>query len=336
MRFIAALSLFVTVAQVAFAQHAHEGSASRPDDHAPIGMMADHTHHAGEWMLSYRYMFMSMDGNRSGTEEVDEADVLDDYMVSPLNMSMQMHMFGAMYAPTDRLTLAAMLPLVLLDMDHRTRMGDEFTTSTSGLGDISLTALIPVLRRGAQQTHVSLRAGFPTASIDETGDTPAGDGQQLPYPMQLGSGSFALSPGLTWVAQGARASGGAQLTGEFFLNDNDADYRLGNRAELNAWGAFVANDWWSLSLRGRYWNRSNIEGSDDRLNPMMVPTADPDLRGGSGLDAALGVNLLVQRGALKGQRLAVEFGLPIVQDLDGPQLQNDWSLVAGWQASWPH
>ena len=37
---------------------------SLPDDHAPIGVMGDHAHKAGEWMLFYRYGFMKMDGNR--------------------------------------------------------------------------------------------------------------------------------------------------------------------------------------------------------------------------------------------------------------------------------
>lgn len=41
---------------------------ARPDGHAPIGVMGDHTHKTGEWMFSYRYMQMHMDGNRDGTD----------------------------------------------------------------------------------------------------------------------------------------------------------------------------------------------------------------------------------------------------------------------------
>ena len=40
--------------------------SAQPDDHAPIGVMADHQHQKGEWMISYRYMGMAMDGNRDG------------------------------------------------------------------------------------------------------------------------------------------------------------------------------------------------------------------------------------------------------------------------------
>lgn len=47
--------------------HAHD--AKMPDDHAPLGVMGDHVHNAGEFMVSYRFSRMSMEGNRDGTSE---------------------------------------------------------------------------------------------------------------------------------------------------------------------------------------------------------------------------------------------------------------------------
>lgn len=41
---------------------------ARPGGHAPIGVMGDHQHGKGELMFSYRYMTMSMHGNRKGTD----------------------------------------------------------------------------------------------------------------------------------------------------------------------------------------------------------------------------------------------------------------------------
>ena len=35
-------------------------NAHRASSHAPIGVMGDHTHHKGEFMVSYRYMSMFM------------------------------------------------------------------------------------------------------------------------------------------------------------------------------------------------------------------------------------------------------------------------------------
>ena len=59
-------------------------------------VMGDHLMREGEIMLSYRFMRMDMDGNRSGTNRVSTP--LPGYMVSPLEMTMDMHMLGAMYA----------------------------------------------------------------------------------------------------------------------------------------------------------------------------------------------------------------------------------------------
>ena len=77
----------------------------------------------------------------------------------------------------------------------------------------------------------------------------------------------------------------------------------------------------------------NIDGQDDDLNPAMVPTADPDRRGGKRIDALFGVALEGQSGWVKGHRLEVEVGLPIYQHLDGPQLETDWIVTAGWRFS---
>jgi len=69
-----------------------------PDDHAPIGVMGNHLHNRGEWMASYRFMKMGMDGNRDGTDRLDESEVLlsgtGQYRVAPTDMSMTMHMLG--------------------------------------------------------------------------------------------------------------------------------------------------------------------------------------------------------------------------------------------------
>lgn len=46
--------------------------------HAPIGVMGDHAHDKGEWMLSYRFMHMDMQGNRTGTGNIDADTIVTD------------------------------------------------------------------------------------------------------------------------------------------------------------------------------------------------------------------------------------------------------------------
>ena len=124
-------------------------------------------HGQGEWMFSYRYMHMDMEGNRIGDNEVSPATIATTIpnrffgqpmqpptlRVVPTKMTMEMHMFGAMYAPTDWLTLMAMLNYVAKDMDHITFAGPagntvrgRFTTETSRIGDTRLSSMIWLLK----------------------------------------------------------------------------------------------------------------------------------------------------------------------------------------------
>jgi len=138
---------------------AHAGH-SGPAAHAPIGVMGDHPHAKGETMLSYRYMRMEMKGMREGDESISRGKVLQDFMVTPTSMDMEMHMFGLMYAPIERVTLSLMVPLVRLEMDHQTGTGRTFTTRSDGIGDISASALIELWRNDEHEVHANLGPWF--------------------------------------------------------------------------------------------------------------------------------------------------------------------------------
>ena len=83
--------------------------------HGPVGMIGNHLMPAGKVMLSYCFGAMSMSGNRIGTSEVSNdftaTSVPNTFFCAPgqpptlravpQEMTMQMHMVGLMYAPTD-------------------------------------------------------------------------------------------------------------------------------------------------------------------------------------------------------------------------------------------
>lgn len=306
-------------------------TSARPDGHAPVGVKAGNTHHARKWMFSYLFMFMEMDGNRDRTDRIGTNEVLRDFPVTPTRMTMQMHMAGVMYAPTHHLTLMAMFPFIRMSMDHVTRTNVKFTTESSGVGDLKLTALYILRRIGRHRFHLNAGLSFPTGSIDEKDDTPAGPNQKLPYPMQLGSGTFDLFPGITYLGQTENWSWGGQAMGMIRLGENDNEYTLGNRYLQTGWVARRWTEWLSTSARLDWQIWGNIDGADPDLNPAVVPTADPDRRGRQRLDLLFGANLYAPKGKLSGHRLSIEGGFPIYQDLDGPQLETDWQLFVGWR-----
>ncbi len=325
--FCALLAVSPALAQEHNNHHSNHGEHT----YGPIGVMGEHPHSKGEWMTSYSYNTMQMKGNRNDNSRVNVSQVLNDFMVSPTKMTMQMHMFGLMYGVSDRLTLMGMLPYNSISMDHVNRMGVAFTTKSEGIGDAKLTGLYTLYQQGHRRFMLNAGLSFPTGSIDERDDTPAGSNQKLPYPMQLGSGTYDILPGVTYVDGIGKWSWGSQLNAVVRLGENDNNYTLGNQYGLTAWGARKINRYASASLRldGKTWG--NIDGSDSQLNPAMAPTARTDLRSGERVDMLVGVNLVAPDGKFKGNRLAIEAGTPVYQKLDGPQLETDYRLTIGWQ-----
>ncbi len=301
--------------------------------HAPIGVMGEHVHKAGEVMLSYRFMFMSMRGNRDGTERQSASDVLANFPVTPTAMDMEMHMLGAMWAPSDEITLMAMVPFLRLDMEHRTRMGGSFTTRSKGLGDVKLSMLARVF--AGQQNELLLDIGMsaPTGTLRAEDNLPftGGERVKLPYPMQLGSGTPDFQPGLTWNGHFGRFRLGSQVKGTYRIGRNREGYRLGHRMMATGWVEYEIVQWVSASVRLAFEKWKDIVGDDDDFNENFVPTADTALRAGRRVDAALGLNFVVPDGPLAGNRLAIEIARPVHQSLDGPQLETDWIATVGWQ-----
>lgn len=287
-------------------------------------------------MVSYRFMHMDMEGSLKGDDHIENSEIIsptgEGFLVTPTKMAMDMHMFELMYAPTNDLNVMAMVPYLSNSMDHRTRMNTTFTTGSNGVGDLQLSVLYRLFAWDGQQVHVNLGVGFPTGSIDEKDNTPMGR-VRLPYPMQLGSGTYDLLPGVTYVGEGAgRWSWGSQLSGVVRLqSENDNDYRLGNRIEATGWVSYMLDHAWRASLRvdGKAWG--DVHGADPKLNPNVVPTADPNLRGGKRIDLLAGVDFSPHSGLFKGHLVGIEAGLPAWQNLDGPQLKTDWTVTAGWQ-----
>ena len=324
--------------------------------------MGDHTHDKGGWMLSYRFMRMHMDGMRSGTESISSQDVFaSGFAVTPEDMTMDMHMFGFMYAATDELTFMVMANYLDTEMDHRINPmlapliaanggSDTFTTESSGWGDTKLTALYNFFSSGNRKAHLGLGISLPTGSIDEKDHTPnpatmppSFTNQQLPAAMQLGSGSYDLLPSITFRQQFARWSYGAQASGIIRLEDeNDNAYRLGHVFELTSWAGRNLTDWFSLNGGLSYKYTGELDGDQQDVGqgpvgPMQlrsVTTAFEENYGGERIELIGGFNTIIPKGWFKGHRLAADVRVPIWQDLNGYQLETDYVFTLGWQKAW--
>lgn len=291
-------------AETAHERHAHAGLDVRPGDqmlyNPAFGEQVYHTHPAGMWMVSYRFMRMGMSGLRDGTEDVPVERVSPvgstpyGYMMTPTKMTMDMNMLMVMYGLGDRLTLMAMANYQSNSMDMLMNMGmgnvPQPAMKTSGLGDTEF--------RGAYKITSSLTGslglGIPTGGINERMSMMGMD-FRAPYDMQLGSGTWDLKPSLTYdhLGDDGRWNCGAQASYNYHIGKNKHDYTFGDSIRLAGWlqRAFGPATSW---LRLTFTHTGRIRGQDGEiakiLDPVMgvpMPSAVPRNHGGQRFDGQL-------------------------------------------------
>jgi hypothetical protein len=327
---------------------AGEGRRSLADKHAPAGIMGDHMHHKGEWMVEYKYMNMYMEDNRIGEREVSDSDSIGpaggspgiivegtqtNNGASPTDMTMEMHMAHIMYGMTDDVTLYTMIMMPSLTMDHiRGDMnpagrGTSFTTHNSGFGDMSIGALLRLYESDETDLILNLGGSLPTGDIYRESTAPTGGrvSQPLPYPMRLGSGTFNARPGFTFKRYGDWWSTGIQIQTDLPIGRNYRGYSVGDEVRYNSWTSVLLTDWLSLSLRGEHIWRTDYDGEDDDTPDALISTNVEGFRGGKWYNIGLGAQMI-----FKKNYLSTEIISTVEQDLDGIQLETDFAVVASW------
>ena len=288
---------------------------------SPMGV--HHTLAEGLFCLCYNHGYMEMNDNLAGSDSISTDAILDEFRITPTDMSMQSHMVNAMYGLTKDITVMAMLPWKRKSMNHLTRSGTRFKTKSEGVGDLKLTMFYTPYRGKTSQLFINTSLYVPTGAISKKDKTPLGR-VVLPYPMQLGSGTFDPEFGFTAIKFISDWTVGVRTDYVFRLGHNYRGYRLGNKFKGQAWVSYRMKPRTTPYLRLNATDWGDIKGMDDDLDPTLVPTADPNRRGGTRVDLLAGVNIFGDDALYKGPRLTAEVGTPIYQYLDGQQLETEW------------
>ena len=298
----------------------------RPDSHAPIGIMADHWHAKGEWMASYRMMFMNMDLL---------SETANGYMNSPTKMDMQMHMFGMMWAPSRKVTLMAMTSLLdkeMISKRNNTGMGMNSNSSqkvtSSGVGDTKLFGLIPLINTHKTKGHLSSGFSLPTGAINKRNN----NNMTLGYGMQNGSGTIDLINSATLVNYQQAFSAGTQLSTVYRLGKNKKHYRLGHQLKISTWIAKPWNPFASNSIGLTYTAKGKIDGShSDITNTSMNPAMDSKNSGNNSINLIIGLNTKLKPIGLENSRFSCEWVTPLRQTQNGAQMKRESFITFGYQ-----
>ena len=308
---------------------AHETPTFRPESHAAAGVMSDHMHKKGEWMIGYRFSSEKYEQYYSGSKKLSLASVIDSgYSMTSSEMTMDMHMLDIMYAVNDDLTLMLMPMYMTMDMDMTMHMGMgmdmgmgmgmdmSHSHGTSGLGDTIISALYRIQNDGNNQTHLSLGISAPTGSVTKKN----AKGKLTHYDMQLGSGTWDFLPGITYTGFSGRFSWGGQLQYKTSLEGrNKSGYSLGDEFDVSAWAAWRVAPWISLSSRIHYSDKARIDGAYPNFMAMS-PSDDTNNYGGEFTTFGIGANFAMQNGPFAGIRVGIEWEELIDEHYNGIQL----------------
>jgi hypothetical protein len=289
------------------------------------------------WIFTYQFKTVEFDGYLDGTEALSDDEVLwnapneprsaKNFPVVPTTIIQKAHILALDYQFSAQWAGHLAIPYLQQTTDHISivKNYESFTLKTEGLGDVSVSARYNGDITEAVTWWFSFGLSLPTGSIDESGDTPREPGdQQLPYTMQLGSGTYDFPLQLGYQFRGTHDVN-VSLAALIRTGTNDRHYRLGNTYSLNGRYKFDLSPTLEPYIGLDFQYSRSIHGQDDTLllnGPFPYPASitNPELYGGKKI--SLGLGLLWQVG--KDYRLNVEMGKPIYQDLNGPQPKEKW------------
>ncbi len=295
----------------------------------PVGVQGAQLLRGGQIMVAYRYEREFASGLRTGTkrESVPTAQARG-FRFAPYRMDLQTYEIEVLWAPNDRFTLSAALPLHRLDGTYRDENGRSFDLSAKGVGDLRLVSRVLFMRKGNESLSFELGLEAPTGSIDQKERTPAGT-ERVPYRLRVGSGTWNFMPAATYMGFHGPWSWGVRASGQFFLSDTDERYNHGDAWQVGGWISRRWLDRVSTSFRLAWMEQENINGFDRRLDQTLSPDNRHNTHRYARLDLSPGLSIGIPE--LGGQRLSFEASWPVYQSLSGPQVETDWTLRAGWR-----
>ena len=302
-------------------------NSHRVDSHAPISVMGDHNHKIGEIMASYRYMSMDMKDTIEGDKDISSDSIITNknFMMAPASMQMQAHMIGLMYGLTSKSTVMIMGAYKLNSMESKNSMGMKMSMDTSGISDPAISVINTIKKTSNSSWVGQVGLTLPVGSINETNNS-----MRVPYPMQMGSGTWDIIVGTTGFYFFETLSFGGALNTKLRTGKNKYNYRLGNTLSMSAWIAKNVTHAWSISSKLMRYSNDDISGGDSSLNLMSSPTTSSNI-GNVLYTLSVGTQVKFKSFFDLGARLGFDFILPIYQHSDGIQMKHSQRFVVGYQ-----
>ena len=301
---------------------------SRPDAHAPSGVLADHVHSRGGIMLGYRYHSSKGEGSYNGNQIFNREEITKFYNRHVTQQMLNKHSIEFMYGLSNNVTLFTNLTFHNKEYSFIDKKDQFYNISSSGIGDIDLQFLYKIFSNSKVKIHSNTGFILPAGNINKKYEN-----EKLPYSMQLGNGHLSAVVGFTSFFQFKKFSAGIQPIYNLSLGDNSQGYNFGNKVSLNYWGAVNLNKPFSFSFRQNYINQSSIDGQDEDLIYNVMILNNSNNSGYILINSALGINLSLKKGLLRNSRISFEYLFPTYMSYEGLQIGNFNGFILNLQYS---
>lgn len=312
------------------------------------GNISEREWQESRWFVSYRYHRVVFEDYRDGTSDIPLSQILFDgipanrtsknFPIAPAKIVQEAHVFNVGYQLDEQSAINVIVPYLLQTTDHVSIVPgfSSFTLSTEGIGDVVLSYRRDMWQRDNHLISAKAGISFPTGSIDEEGDTPRAPGdQQLPYTMQLGSGTFDLPVGVNYLGQEDKWSWGASANAKIRLGRNSRDYRLGHTAGVSLWSGLQIFPWLKPIVKVNYKYSDHIHGIDKEILvpgafPFPASITNPEFYGGHKISTSFGIEVTPHFGSFSNHSFGFSYSMPVYQNLNGPQVEEDDRISVNW------
>jgi hypothetical protein len=326
--------------------------APPPPPPAPLGVFGADMPPAGKLVVSIIPQFANLSHTLKGTRRVSSEEVVATtpwfghptakLRLVPQNVSVAAQTLALAYGITKDWSVVITGGLIERNLDMLTfrgaagvtRLGLSYT-GTAGLADFTASTIYRIYQDPIHRVQLNLGMSFPTGSTHNSFRLLLPDGSygtsRAFYALQPGVGTFDVQPGVVYAGHIDKWSWGLAYRGRFPLAANPEGYLWGDLHEFNGWAGYS----WIKGLTTTFRVSASTQGQIRGLDPMIrgkAQAANPEFYGGQRVELWGGATI---SGAFIGQdalTIALEAGIPVYQNLNGPQLSKNWQ--AGMALRW--
>lgn len=303
---------------------------------------------AGKFCLSITPHFFNLSGIRMGTRTVSNEYVVSTVpfflnpkqpvRIVPQNVAGRMQVVSLSYGLTEDFAVYFNTGAVERSLETLVFKGTSGilplyrnTPDTIGFVDSILSGVYRLYGDDVNRLQMSLGLSFPTGTnhaLFYNFVKPNGSVADIRgfYGMQPGAGTFDIVPGIVYAGYSGAWSWGVSYRGRFPLGLNPDGYKWGDTHEFSQWGGYTWTPGLTATLRATTTLQGPISGMDPLINGAAVP-ANPAFYGGQRIELFGGGSISGKFIGYENVTLAGEAGLPVYQNLNGPQIMKNWQAA---------